>query len=113
MKPTPGPKQTYQPFALANPHPDPALAGASITGRARWTTVDRDAACRALALVEGVARDDRDADGLVVDAFDTVEDAVRAHAHLAGFILEALAHHHRHEPVAVTAEYVRRLLGDR
>jgi hypothetical protein len=64
----------------------------------------------ALGLVEGCVRDDAAADSLLVDAFESVEEAAGAHAYLAGFVLQALAHA-RAEPVEVTAGYVRRLLA--
>jgi len=64
---------------------------------------------RALNLVEGAARGDTNVDPLLIEAFDNLDEAARAHAYLAGFLLQLLAHE-RHEGVASTATRVRRLL---
>ncbi len=68
--------------------------------------VDRPAVKVALGLAEGVARGDTDADALLITGFDSVEQAVRAHAYLSGYLLALLAHH-RSEDVLATVDYVR------
>ena len=72
--------------------------------------MDRPPVKIALALAEGVARGDSDADGLLVAGFDSVEEAARAHAYLAGFLLELLARS-RSEDVTATVGYVRTKLN--
>ena len=69
----------------------------------------RDLAKLALALVEGSLRVGDAADELFIDAFDTVEEAVTAHAYLAGYVLQYLAVQ-RDETMTRTVEEVRRLL---
>ena len=64
----------------------------------------------ALVLVEGCLRDDAAADAMLVDTFETVEEAAAAHAYLTGFLLQDLAAA-RGEPVAHTVERIRRMLG--
>lgn len=71
--------------------------------------VDRPPVKVALGLAEGVARGDPDADALLVDGFDSVEQAACAHAYLSGFLLELLAHH-RSEDIVTTVKYVRTVL---
>jgi hypothetical protein len=66
----------------------------------------------ALDLVEGCVRDAAAADSLLVDAFESVEEAAAAHAYLTGFVLEALAEARR-EHVPAAAGYIRHLLGER
>ena len=70
---------------------------------------DRAQARLALSLVEGMLRGDAAADRLVIDTFDDLEQAVRAHAHLSGFLLEVLAEE-RHQTPAATARFIRSLL---
>lgn len=72
--------------------------------------VERQLAELALALVEGVARGDHDADALITTGFDSVETAARAHAYLSGFLLQLLADR-RSETPQETAAYVRVVLG--
>ena len=57
----------------------------------------RTLAVRALSLSAGVARADAAAEDLLVDAFDTLEEAAEAHAYLAGFLLEVLAGQRRED----------------
>ena len=71
--------------------------------------MDRPPVKVALGLAEGVARGDADADALLLDGFDSVEQAARAHAYLSGFLLELLAHH-RSEDIVATVTYVRSML---
>lgn len=47
----------------------------------------------ALSIVEGLVRDAPGAEGVALDAFDSLEAAAVAHAYLAGFVLELLAEH--------------------
>jgi len=72
--------------------------------------MDREAVRLALSLAEGLTRNDSDAEGLVLDAFDSIEAAARGHAYLAGFLLQVLADE-RNESVADAAEHLRRLLA--
>jgi hypothetical protein len=72
--------------------------------------MDREAVGLALSLAEGVALGDAGADDLLLDAFDSVEDAARAHAYLAGFLLQVVAAE-RQEPVSSSTAHMRRLLG--
>lgn len=72
--------------------------------------MDREAARLALSLAEGAASNDSRADGLAVDAFDSVEDAAQAHAYLTGFLLQVLANE-RQETVQASAEHVKGLLN--
>jgi hypothetical protein len=65
----------------------------------------------ALGLAAGVARGDEAAESLVVDGFDSVEDAVRAHAYLSGFLLVLLAKA-RNEDVNATVPYIESILRD-
>jgi hypothetical protein len=64
----------------------------------------------ALSLVEGLLRGDPAASGLLVDTFDSVEDAAAAHAYLAGFLLQCLAVR-RSEDFTTTVAFVRHLLS--
>ena len=64
---------------------------------------DAELARRALALVEGVARGERAAENLLVDAFASVDEAARAHAYLCGFLLQLLAEAHDENPAAAAA----------
>lgn len=64
----------------------------------------------ALALVAGLAEGDDAAGELLVDAFDDLGQAARAHAYLAGFLLNALAAS-RGESAVVAAGWVRSLLA--
>ena len=64
----------------------------------------------ALSLAEAVARDERAANAFLVEAFDSLEDAALAHAHLNGFLLVALAAARR-ESVADAVSHVRELLN--
>jgi hypothetical protein len=73
--------------------------------------MDTPLAKLALALAGGVARGDPDADALVVEGFNSVEEAARAHAYLSGFLLEMLAHARR-EPVLATLDFVRSKLDN-
>jgi hypothetical protein len=70
---------------------------------------DRAQALLALSLVEGMLRGDVVADSLAIETFDGVEEAARAHAHLAGFLLEVLATERQQTPDAA-ARHVRSLL---
>ena len=70
----------------------------------------RDEARLALALVAGLAEGDEAADELLVDAFDDLGQAARAHAYLAGFLLQALAAS-RGESTTGSAAWVRSLLS--
>ena len=70
----------------------------------------RELAKLALALVEGSLRVGDAADELFIDAFDSVEEAVTAHAYLAGYVLQYLAVQ-RGETIARTIEEVRKLLN--
>ena len=63
----------------------------------------------ALALAEGVARGDHAVDELVIAGFNDLEEAASAHAYLAGFLLQVLAHS-RSGSLPETAGYVRDLL---
>jgi hypothetical protein len=67
--------------------------------------VDRPPIRVALALAEGVARGDSDADALLVTGFNSLEEAARAHAYLSGFVLQLLADA-RSEDLMVTVAYV-------
>ncbi len=60
-------------------------------------------ALRALALVAGTARGDEDAVDLHVDAFDSVEEAAGAFAHLGGYLLAALCQARGESPAATVA----------
>lgn len=71
--------------------------------------MDHRRAMTALALAEGVARDDPTVDQVLVQAFDDMAQAAEAHAYLAGFLLQTLASASS-EPIANTATYVRSLL---
>jgi hypothetical protein len=71
--------------------------------------MDRRLAEVALGLAEGVARNDAAAESLLVDAFDSVEQAAHAHAYLAGFLLVLLAEE-RNEGVSDCGLYVRSML---
>ena len=68
--------------------------------------VDPFKAKGALALAQGVANGATEVDPLLVEGFNSVGDAARAHAYLAGFVLQLLADV-RHEPVSDTVGYVR------
>jgi hypothetical protein len=59
----------------------------------------------ALALAEGMARGDSDADALLVTGFNSLDEAARAHAYLSGFLLQLLADA-RSEDIMVTVAYV-------
>jgi hypothetical protein len=63
----------------------------------------------ALALVAGVAAGDRSAEELLVDGFDDLAHAARAHAYLAGFLLQALAAS-RGESQERSVDWIRSLL---
>jgi hypothetical protein len=63
----------------------------------------------ALAVAEAAARGDETADGLLVEAFTDLDEAVVAHAYLSGWVLQLLAAS-RHEDVAATLDYVRSTL---
>jgi hypothetical protein len=65
----------------------------------------------ALGLAAGVARGDEAAESLVVGGFESVDEAARAHAYLAGFRLVLLAKA-RHEEVKATVPYVESMLHD-
>jgi hypothetical protein len=69
----------------------------------------RQQAAIALSLVEGLLRADPSASGLLIDTFDSVEQAAAAHAYLAGFTLQCLAVQ-RAEDLATTAAFVRHTL---
>jgi hypothetical protein len=62
-----------------------------------------------LSLVEGMLRGDAAADRLVIDTFDDLEQAARAHAHLSGFLLEVLVEQ-RHQAPDAAARFIRSLL---
>lgn len=70
---------------------------------------DRAQARLALSLVEGMLRGDAAVDNLVLEAFDDLEQAALAHAHLSGFLLQVLANE-RHQTPDVTARFIRSLL---
>ena len=55
-------------------------------------------------------RGDEDADGLLVDAFCSLEEAARAHAYLSGWVLQLLAAS-RGEDMATTLAHVRETLA--
>ncbi|HEY3670789.1 MAG TPA: hypothetical protein VGN51_07640 [Acidimicrobiia bacterium] len=69
----------------------------------------RELAKLALALVEGSLTVGDAADQMFVDAFTSLDEAVVAHAYLAGFVIEYLAEQ-RHELPAQTSAEIRRLL---
>jgi hypothetical protein len=73
-------------------------------------STNADLARVALSLAEGTIGDAVGAEDLLVDAFADVEEAARAHAYLAGFVLVALANCRGETPQEACA-YVRRLLG--
>jgi hypothetical protein len=64
----------------------------------------------AVLVAEAAARGDDSADGLLVDAFSSLEEAATAHAYLSGWVLQLLAAS-RGEDVAATLAYVRRTLA--
>lgn len=71
--------------------------------------MDRRLAEMALGLAVGVAREDATVEPLLVDGFESVEQAARAHAYLTGFLLALLADA-RKEGVWDCGLYVRRML---
>ena len=73
------------------------------------TLMDAQLAKVALALEEGLARGDTDAEALLTSGFDLVETAARAHAYLAGFLLQLLAEARGEDPTA-TVVYVQYML---
>jgi hypothetical protein len=73
-------------------------------------STDRDLARLALSLVEGTVRGDPAADELLVDGFGDLGEAARAHAYLAGFVVEILAES-RQETTAQTCALVRHMLA--
>jgi hypothetical protein len=73
--------------------------------------MDRRLAEVALGLAAGVARGDETAESLLVDGFDSVEQAAEAHAYLRGFLLVLLAKA-RNEEVTATVPYVDSMLRD-
>lgn len=72
--------------------------------------MDQPRVLLALALAEGVARGDHAVDDLVIAGFNDLEEAAAAHAYLAGYLLQVLAHV-RNEPIPATAGYIRTLLA--
>lgn len=75
-------------------------------------STDRELARLALSLVEGTVRGDPAADALLADGFADVGEAARAHAYLAGFLLQALADARGETPDA-SCDFIRRLLAGR
>ena len=73
--------------------------------------MDRRLAEIALGLAAGVARGDETAESLLVDGFDSVEQAAEAHAYLSGFLLVLLAKA-RNQEVTATVPYVHSMLRD-
>jgi hypothetical protein len=63
----------------------------------------------ALSLVEGTVRNDPAADALLLDAFDSLEEAATAHAYLSGFLIQYLAEA-RGGGISLTIDAVRALL---
>ena len=63
----------------------------------------------ALSLIEGVAQQIPEAEAMLVEAFDSQEDAAAAFAYLAGFLIEVVAAS-RGETVEESIRSVRRML---
>jgi hypothetical protein len=70
---------------------------------------DKRLATLALALADGVARGDPASDDLLIEAFDDLAEASRAHAYLTGFLLQLLAEE-RQEEATATMRYVRSVI---
>jgi hypothetical protein len=79
--------------------------------RLQYLGMDLRLAGVALGLAAGVARGDEAAESLVVGGFESVDEAARAHAYLAGFLLVLLAKA-RNEEITTTVPYVESMLGD-
>jgi hypothetical protein len=63
----------------------------------------------ALSLVEGTVREEPAADDLLLDAFESLDEAATAHAYLAGFLIQFLAEA-RGDGILPTIDAVRALL---
>jgi hypothetical protein len=68
-------------------------------------------ALMALNIVDGVGRNDADAEALITAAFVSQEEAAEAYAYLCGFILEALAHSGYDGSFEGAKGYIRRLIN--